>query len=121
MNLKIMTTQIYEDHEEKQEELCADYKINFVDKNIIINYNDNEIICDLEKNTVEIKRLENTIFIKLNKENNSIYKTPYGDIQLKTIGKKLETIKNPFSIKIEYKIMLGKMAEYKNIIEIIEF
>ena len=120
MNLKIISKQIYEDHEEMNEELYADYKINFLDKSTLINYNNNEIIYDLEKNTVEIKRIENNIFIKLNEENIFVYKTPYGEIKLKTIGEKIELRKNPLDIKIEYKIALGNMAEYKNIIEILE-
>lgn len=120
MNLKIITKQIYEEHEEMEEELYTNYKINFLDKSILINYNNNEIICDFGKNTVEIKRIENNIFIKLNEAITSIYKTPYGEINLKTIGEKIEIRKNPLDIKIEYKIALGNMAEYKNVIEILE-
>lgn len=120
MNLKIISKQIYEEHEEMEEELYADYKINFLDKSVLINYNENEIIYDLEKDTVEIKRLENNIFIKLNEESSSIYKTPYGVINLKTVGEKIELKENPFNIKIEYKIVFGNVEEYKNIIEIIE-
>ena len=120
MSLKIITKQIYEEHEEKEEELYTDYKINFLDKSILINYNNIEIIYDLEKNKVEIKRAQNDIFIKLSTENTSIYKTPYGEINLTTFGEKIRLEENPFNLKIEYKITLGDMAEYKNVIEILE-
>ena len=120
MNIKIKSIQIYEDYEEKSEELYNDSKVNFIDKLLIINYNDNEIICNIEKNAIEIKRAENNIFIELNKANESTYETPYGNINMKTIGEKISINKSPFNMLFEYKIMFGSMAEYKNIIEIIE-
>lgn len=120
MNLKIKSTQIYEDFKEENEEIHKDYCIKFLDKSIVINYNGNEIVFDKGNNTVEIKRSENNIFIELNKENESIYKTPYGNVEMKTCGEKITLIEKPFKMSIEYKIRLGNMAEYKNIIEILE-
>ena len=38
MNIKIISTQIYDDHEEKIEEKYDDASVNFLDKNIILKY-----------------------------------------------------------------------------------
>lgn len=120
MNIKIKSTQIYDDHEEKIEEQYEDAEINFLDKKVIVKYNKNEIIFDEEKNSVSVKREGNDIFVELNKENELLYDTPYGKINLKTCGKKFDVIKNPFSLIIEYTITLNDTIDYKNIIEIIE-
>ena len=120
MKLKIISKQVYEDYEEENEEIYEDYNIKFLDKIIVINYNNGEVIYDKEKNTVEVKRTENNIFIELNKENESIYETPYGNIQIKTFGKKNCVTESPFKMTIEYNILLGNTSEYKNIIEILE-
>lgn len=121
MNIKIKSKQIYEDHEESFEEIYEDYKIKLLDKNIVINYNGVEIIFHKEKNVVEIKRKENNIFIELNKENESVYETPYGKMIMRTYGEKISIEEKPFILNIKYKITLGNVAEYKNIIEILEF
>lgn len=120
MNIKIKSIQVYEDTKEEFEEVHVDSKIKFLDKLLVINYNDNEIVYRNDENIVEIKRDKNNIFIQLQKEMISAYETPYGTISLKTIGEKIDINKQPFSMYIEYKIILGDTKGYKNIIEIVE-
>ena len=121
MNIKIKSVQIYEDHEDTIEEQYDNANINFLDKNVIVKYNKNEIIFDEKKKSVSVKREGNDIFIELNKENEFIYETPYGKINLKTYGERIEVLKYPFSMIIEYKITLNDTINYKNIMEILEF
>ena len=120
MNIKIKSTQIYEEHKEESEEIYNDVIVKFLDKNIVINYNNNEIVINQEKKTIEIKREENNIFIELQKEHEIIYETPYGNMNLKTYGEEILVQKAPFSLNFKYKIAFGNTTEYKNIIEILE-
>lgn len=122
MNMKIISTQIYDDHEEKQEEQHKDYSLKILDKNILINYNNgDEIIFNSENNIVEIKRDKNEILVKINAEHEFDYETPYCSFVLKTVGEKILVEKSPFKMVIEYKIILNDTISYKNIIEIVEF
>lgn len=120
MKIKVKSTQIYEDYKETQEEIYKDSDIKILDKSILINYNEVEIVWNKEEDTIEIKRPENSIFINLNKQNEFAYETPYGKTMIKTFGEKIAVNEKPFNMIIEYKIILGNMAEYKNIIEILE-
>ena len=120
MKIKIMSTQIYDNHEDKIEENYNDASINILDKNIILKYNKNEIIMDKEKRYITVKSDKNNLFIELKKQNEFNYETPYGNIKMKTIGEKIELIQKPFRLLMEYNISLNDTINYKNIMEIIE-
>lgn len=121
MNIKILSTQIYDDYEDKQEEQHKDSNVKILDKKIVINYNNNEeIIYNKDSNLIEIKREKNTILVQLNKENEISYETPYGMCVLRTLGEKISFEESPFRIVVEYKITLNDTINYKNIIEIVE-
>ena len=120
MNLIIKSKQIYDDHEDEIEEKYENYEINILDKSIMIIYNDNKIIFDKLKNIITINKLENSIFIELNKENEILYKTLYGNCTLKTIGEEFFISYKPFKLVMRYKVILEDIVNYKNIIEIFE-
>ena len=120
MNIKILSTQKYDDHEEKIEEKYNGASLNNLDKNVILKYNKNEIIINDNTKTINIKNEYNTLIVELNKQNEFDYETPYGKIKMKTIGEKLVIEQNPFKLVVEYNISLNELINYKNIIEIIE-
>lgn len=120
MNIKINSMQIFSEHTDKIEETYTGATVKFLDKNIFINYNNSEIKLDNENKKIQIKRNENNIFVELEKEHENIYKTPYGNLKFITYGSEIKLEKEPFSLKLRYKIAFENIEKYENIIEITE-
>ena len=118
MKIKVIGTQIYDEHEEKviQEYENAVIEIKDVLK---IKYDGGEIIFDKLSNIVTLNNGGNEIVIELNKEKILTYNTPYGIISMKTYGEEIISYENPFRVIIKYKIELNGTSAYKNIAEII--
>lgn len=118
MKIKIIGTQIYEDHEERIEQEFENVIID-MNETFSIKYDEGEIIYNKSANVVEIRN-QNNIMVELNKENIFDYNTPYGIISLKTFGEDIFIEENPFRLVIKYKIKLNEKIEYKNILEILK-
>lgn len=118
MKIKVIGTQIYEDHEEKIEKEFDDAVVNISDT-IQIIYKEGEIIFNENLNIIELKN-QNNLIIELNKEKVLDYNTPYGIIKLKTFGKEFILEKNPLKLTVRYVISLNETMQYENIVEILE-
>lgn len=120
MKIKIITKQIYDEHEETTEQVYEDASIIFENSKVTISYGEEKIIVNEKEKTLEILRDKNNIFIQQNEEKSLNYETPYGKIDLVTIGEKMFISHEPFSLIFEYKIIMNQQINYKNIIEIIK-
>lgn len=118
MKIKIIGTQIYDEHEEKVVQEYEDAVIEIKDI-LTVKYNGGEIIYDKLSNIVVLKNGGNEIVIEVNKEKCLNYNTPYGIITMKTYGEEIILEENPFKVVIKYKIELNGTSSYKNVAEII--
>ena len=116
MKIKIIGTQIYEDHEEKIKQEFDNVIVEMEDI-IAIKYEKGEIIYNKNTNVIELKS-DNNIIVELNKEKILNYNTPYGIINLKTFGEDIFIGENPFKLVVKYNLKLNEKVEYKNILEI---
>lgn len=118
MKIKVIGTQIYDEHEEKVIQEYENAVVEF--KNVLrIKYDGGEIIFDKLSNIVTLNNGGNEIVIELNKEKILTYNTPYGIISMKTYGEEMIAYENPFRVIIKYKIELNGTSAYKNVAEII--
>lgn len=118
MKIKVIGTQIYDEHEEKVIQEYENAVVEFKDV-LTIKYDGGEIIFDKLSNIVTLNNGENEIVIELNKEKILTYNTPYGIISMKTYGEEIIAYENPFRVIIKYKIELNGTSAYKNVAEII--
>ena len=107
MKIKVIGTQIYDEHEEKVIQEYENAVVEFKDV-LRIKYDGGEIIFDKLSNIVTLNNGGNEIVIELNKEKILTYNTPYGIISMKTYGEEIISYENPFRVIIKYKIINSK-------------
>lgn len=120
MDIKIITKQIYEEHVEEQEVIHKNAKVYSDFGKIFVEYENEKIVVDENEKSFEILRGRNNIFVKQNEEKSLNYETPYGKINLVTIGEKMLINMEPFLLNFEYQLKLNDQIKYKNEIKIIK-
>ena len=115
MKIVIKSKQIYEDYEDEILE-SYDAEILYVDNGFKLVYNDTTLYFDGE--CVFLKRPNFNLEIRVGIKTISKLITPYRDIQVEVMGKKINFVKSPFEIDFTYSIKVGNTEEYINELQI---
>ena len=114
--IKISSKQIFEEHEESfsEEHEC---EIIYLEDGFKILYDNCEVSFDGEK--VFVKNDNMLLEIEVGKKNSAKMNTPYGAIELETVGDKVDFENNPFRFEMRYFIKFGNAEQYVNELQIV--
>ena len=116
MKVLIKSSQVFEECVDRVEE-DHECKLEYFDDGFELYYDDTKV--RVEKDILYVNRASMCMKIELEKENVSNMETPYGNIEIKVSGEKINWNKNPFSLNARYRIELGGALGYINELQIL--
>ena len=116
VKIRINSKQIFEEHEESfsEEHEC---EIIYLEDGFKILYDNCEVSFDGLK--VFVKNDNMLLEIEGGKKNLTKMNTPYGAIELETLGDKIDFVREPFDFKMRYFIKFGNTEQYINELQIV--
>lgn len=127
VHIKVYDKQTYETHDETNE-TEFDGQLVFKNESVYITYKDNEMgvttIIKTKDGVVSVKRigaLKGDLEFNTQTPHNSVYYTPYGEMEIQIITKKCEVyiLEKGIKIYIDYKILMQEETISDNIYMII--
>lgn len=111
MTFLINSKQIFEEHVDEISEKHTG-EIIWLDDGFKVNYDNSEIF--VTQNVLVVKTENTTMTIEPNKTNLSKIQTPYGIIDLEIVGEYVKWEREPFLLKVRYRLKMEQTQEYIN-------
>lgn len=111
MTFLINSKQIFEEHVDEISEKHTG-EIIWLDDGFKVNYDNSEIF--VTQNVLVVKTENMTMTIEPNKTNLSKIQTPYGIIDLEIAGEYVKWEREPFLLKVRYRLKMEQTQEYIN-------